>query len=240
MAHRQGELASRRLLRDLREALLGATVERVKLGEILLTIEGGRSPLAEDRPPGEGERAVLKVSAVRPDRFVPKESKTLAEETEMPERARVRRGDVLITRANTAALVGAVCQVGADHTQLFLSDKTLRLTLDGERVDDRYLIHALTTRAARQQIARLATGTSASMKNISQQKLKLVELPLSGLDQQRFAVATLDAVSAVMREHANTLAAVESLRSQVTDAVLRQEFLPGEVMAGGELAPAAI
>lgn len=105
------ELSSLRLTqRSLREEIIALDqVER--LGDHLAGIEAGKSPTAADRPPRSDEIGVLKVSAVQQGKFVPEESKALETEVAFPERARVRRGDVLITRANTRALVGAACRV---------------------------------------------------------------------------------------------------------------------------------
>ena len=112
------------LLACLREDLVeGAGVPRVSLGEALRNIEAGRSPRAEDRPPSAGERAVLKVSAVKPGRFVWSEAKTLPVGTVMPPDTDVRRGDLLMARANANAdNVGAVCKVPEDFPHLFLCD----------------------------------------------------------------------------------------------------------------------
>jgi type I restriction enzyme S subunit len=142
------------------------------LGSFLETIEGGRSLATLNRPPADGERAVLKVSAVKPAQFVPAEAKALPVGAAMPERALVRIGDVLMTRANTSDLVGAVCRVDDQPNNLYLSDKTLRLVFDRERAEPRFFVHALDTNEVRSQLALAATGTSGSMKNISQDKIK--------------------------------------------------------------------
>jgi type I restriction enzyme, S subunit len=57
------------------------------------------------------EPGVLKVSAVRPGFYDAWEAKPLPDSAEMPAKAKVEVGDVLITRANTRPLVGAVCRV---------------------------------------------------------------------------------------------------------------------------------
>jgi type I restriction enzyme, S subunit len=116
------------------------------LGDLILSIEAGKSPPAEDRRPGPGELAVLKVSAVRPGYFDPIEVKVIASEAGFPAHSRVRRGDLLMTRANTRPLVGAVCTVDAQPTNLFLCDKTLRLNPDLSRVSADYLMLVLRSR----------------------------------------------------------------------------------------------
>lgn len=127
---------------------------------------------------------VLKVSAVAFGRFFPRENKALTHDFVVDPRFRVRAGDLLITRANTSALVGASCVVPQGTYHLMLSDKTLRLELATGRVDANYLCIALSTARVRQQISERASGTSGSMKNISQQSLLEIRIPLPPKDIQ--------------------------------------------------------
>lgn len=102
-----------------------------ELGSLLYGIEAGKNMRCEERPPTEGERGVVKVSAVTWGRFDPTESKTLPSDYSPPEKARIRPGDLLISRANTLELVGAVALVEQEPRGLYLSDKILRLVLAG-------------------------------------------------------------------------------------------------------------
>jgi type I restriction enzyme, S subunit len=157
----------------------------VALGSMLDDIQGGRSPQADARPPGADELGVLKVSAVAPFRFLPEESKALLPGTSMPESALVRPGDVLITRANTPLRVGAVARVPADvRNGLYLADKTLRLVLSS-KLDPDYLVVAMALKSARIHLASSASGTSASMVNVSQDRIRETPIPLPELDRQR-------------------------------------------------------
>ncbi|MEU4150453.1 restriction endonuclease subunit S [Streptomyces sp. NPDC026659] len=169
----------------------------VALGTMLNDIRGGRSPQADKRPPGADELGVLKVSAVAPFRFVPEESKTLLPGTSMPESALVRPGDVLITRANTPLKVGAVARVPVDVRQgLYLADKTLRL-VPSSKLDPDFLVVAMALKSARSHLTSSATGTSASMFNVSQDRIRETPIPLPDLDRQR------EVSSAVMSVRAN-------------------------------------
>lgn len=145
--------------------------DRIAIRSLLDGIEGGRSPKASDVPPGTDQFGVLKVSAVTALGFRPEESKTVEDVSVFCESHRVRRGDALITRANTAALVGQVCLVDDDHPNLFLCDKTLRL-IPRNGVSTEAIVAALNSPTARDQLSASATGTSASMKNISQSNIR--------------------------------------------------------------------
>jgi len=85
------------------------------LGSVLERIEAGKSPKALDRPARNGELGVIKVSAVTWNSFLPEENKALPADYRVPEDIRVRRGDLLLSRANTTELVAAVVLVDADN-----------------------------------------------------------------------------------------------------------------------------
>ncbi|MFI9238061.1 restriction endonuclease subunit S [Streptomyces sp. NPDC053079] len=187
----------------------------VALGTILDDIRGGRSPQADTRPPGADEHGVLKVSAVTPFRFLPEESKALLPGTPMPELALVQPGDVLITRANTPLRVGAVARVPADvRNGLYLADKTLRL-VPSSKLDPDFLVVAMALKSARSHLTGSATGTSASMFNISQERIRETPIPLPDLDRQR------EVSSAVLSVRANADAArAEAARLRDTRSCL--------------------
>jgi type I restriction enzyme S subunit len=148
----------------------------VALNDLLDDIVGGRSPQAEPEPPARGERGVLKVSSIRPGHFDARESKVLPHGTEMPARAEVRKGDLLISRANTPKLVGSVCRVRQEVAGIYLSDKTLRL-VPKPGVDPDLLEIVLAAPDVRQQIELAAGGSSSSMQNISQSEIRELEVP---------------------------------------------------------------
>ncbi|MEV7471393.1 restriction endonuclease subunit S [Streptomyces kronopolitis] len=180
----------------------------VALGTVLDEIRGGRSPQAEKRSPRADERGVLKVSAVTPFRFVPEESKTLLPDTSMPASAIVRPGDVLITRANTPLKVGAVARVPSDvRAGLYLADKTLRLA-PSSKLDPDFLVVAMALKSARTHLINSATGTSASMFNVSQDRIGETPIPLPDLDRQRevsTAVLSIRANADAVRAEATRL-----------------------------------
>jgi len=210
------------LYEALRENALSA-LPTVEMDDLLLKIVAGKSPRALAREPSAGERGVLKVSAVKPMTFVPSESKALLAETTMPESARVNDGDLLITRANTALLVGAVSLVATSPADLFLCDKTLRLEVDSDRANKSYLAHALTSSAVREQLRLAETGTSESMKNITQESIRALRLACpETLAIQCELAARLDAAWQI------TVAAEDELRvlTALKAALLTKVFAP--------------
>ncbi len=210
------------VLLALRDAFDSEQEQRRTIDELIESIDAGRSPSTDGRPPEAGERAVLKVGAVQPGRFDPAEAKALGGDTAMPENALLRDGDILMTRANTAELVGATCRVGQAPERHYLSDKTLRL-IPSDAVDPDYLVEALLTSTARQQLAGAATGTSASMKNLSQRSIRRVVVGHPSLDVQREHVATASSLHGFQRAASASAEAARTLR-----AALLSELVSGE------------
>lgn len=180
------------------------------LGDVLLGIEAGKSFQTSELPAREDELGVLKVSAVTWTAFRPDEAKA-AIDHEPEEFHRVRRGDLLISRANTRELVGAVVHVEQDFPLRLLSDKTLRLVIDERKADKSYLLYALRSARARKHIEHFATGTSDSMRNISQGVIRATPICLPELqvqqtiarrlkDQLRVVGQTREAVKAQLQE----------------------------------------
>jgi len=182
----------------------------------LKDIEAGKSLVGVNEPPAFGEYAVLKVSAVGANGFIPTESKTLVNQDAFLPEYSVRAGDLLVTRANTPELVGMACYVEQDYPNLMLCDKTLRL-VPVEDITPKLLWEALWTRSVRQQLRSLATGTGAAMKNISQAKLRKLQVQLpSGTGHATLILAAMStarealALSQQQLQHTQTLSRVLS------------------------------
>jgi type I restriction enzyme S subunit len=151
--------------------------EIVPLGRLLMEIDAGHSPDLEDVPAGPGEWGVLKVSAIGKDGFHPEENKVARDRSFKRAALCVRPGDLLITRANTSQLVGLSCIVEDISAGLMLSDKTLRLRVDERSTPAEFINLVLGVAEVRRQIEIAATGTSGSMKNISQGAIKRLMIP---------------------------------------------------------------
>jgi type I restriction enzyme S subunit len=165
--------------------------KKAKLGDLLLGIEAGKSLSGLGRPARDGEWGVIKVSAMTWGRFDTSQNKALPPQTVVDPRWVIKAGDLLFSRANTVDYVGACVVVDRDPKNLIMSDKSLRL-LPVSGVSSKWLRYALGSPTVRDQFTLLATGTSDSMRNISQGKLKEVELHLPPLDEQRRIVEAIE------------------------------------------------
>lgn len=151
----------------------------------LLSMEQGWSPQCDNRPAQPGEWGVLKVGCVNGVKFDANENKALPPELEPDLTCVLRKGDVLMSRANTKELVGMAALVEDEHPNLLMCDKLYRLELRADWVMPAYAVLALRSDTVRRQIELGASGASASMQNISQDVVRELVMAFPPLDEQR-------------------------------------------------------
>lgn len=169
------------------------------LGEVIAGFEGGKNLLAGAEAVNSGGLKILKVSAVTSGTFRPDEAKPAPVGYVPPDSHFVRDGDLLISRANTLELVGATALVRQRPANVLLPDKIWRVLFqDPSRVLPVFLHAWFKQTSIRAAMSRLASGTSASMRNISQGRLVTVPLILPPLSLQRAftkQVSTIDRIT---------------------------------------------
>ncbi|MGH3695780.1 MAG: hypothetical protein ACRDRX_17630 [Pseudonocardiaceae bacterium] len=213
----------------------------IPLGSLIEQVEAGRSFGGSASPAGPDEWGIIRVSAMTWGEFRQDENKAVPADRVDP-RYEIRAGDLLVSRANTTAYVGAPVLVQKTRPRLLLSDKSLRL-VPKSGIDARWLAAVLAAPSTRRQISALATGTKDSMRNISQRNLLLVSVPrVTPAQQERIAArisslrsngSRLDNQLAVAR--ARSFALRRSLLSAVFSGRLSGRSIDAEmvkVMAG--------
>jgi type I restriction enzyme S subunit len=147
----------------------------VTLSDVITQFTSGKNISAGN---GTSKYRILKVSAVTSGIFKPEEAKPAPDDHVPSSSHHVLAGDFLFSRANTSELVGAVALAHKPPNGLLLPDKIWRIEWDQKRIDARYAYSLLRTSEIRRVFARIGSGTSSSMKNISQAKLIRVLVPL--------------------------------------------------------------
>jgi type I restriction enzyme S subunit len=166
------------------------------LGDIVDSSEAGWSPQCENRPCSGGEWGVLKVSAVSWGKFDPNENKALPSHLEARSRWSVKNGYFLISRANTAELVARSVVVVQDHPRLLMSDKIIRVNFK-KNADPNYFNLVNNSPFSREYYARVAGGTSSSMKNVSRQQILALPVAIPPLVEQHRIVAKVEQLMAL-------------------------------------------
>lgn len=223
--------AEKRVARLERSVLAESQLEgpEAALGDLLVDIEAGRSFKTPGRPADPAEWGVIKVSAMTWGEFRGHENKAVPPGQPIDVRYEIKPGDLLLSRANTSEYVGAPVLVRDCRQRLLLSDKSMRL-VPKPGVDIRWLRYSLASLHLRRQMSIAATGTSDSMRNISQSKVRALRLRVPGLDRQAAIADRIDA----------SLTASERLRSATAVATRRSAALRRSILAAaftGKLVP---
>lgn len=157
------------------------------IGSVVKSITAGWSANGEAREKREGEKAVLKVSAVTQGYFKADEYKVIGNDVEIKKYIFPEKGDLLFSRANTREMVGATCIIHKDYPDLLLPDKLWKV-LFIDRVNVFYMKYILSESSIRAEFSAKSTGTSGSMYNVSMDKFKNIEIPVPPIElQNQFA-----------------------------------------------------
>jgi len=182
------------------------------VSDFVAGFETGKSLVAADEDDQTSEFRVLKISAVTSLEFKPEQSKALPLGYEPPASHFVRRGDLLFSRANTAELIGATALVDATPVKLVLPDKLWRFVWSkAPRAAPRFVQHLFRQTKFRFEIAQRASGTSGSMKNISQEKVLSIRIGLPPLDLQQTFANRIQAVECLRTTHRAASAELDAL-----------------------------
>jgi type I restriction enzyme S subunit len=197
--------------------LFGDPVTNPKWPEVMVSdfvagFESGKSIVADDEDDTTSPYRVLKVSAVTSLEFRPEQSKAMPPDYSPPPSHFVRTGDLLFSRANTAELIGATAYVASTPANLLLPDKLWRFVWHKTPKADPHFVRFLFQQPKfRREIGQRASGTSGSMKNISQEKVLTIKVGLPPI--------------ALQQEFARRVGAVETLKAAQRTALAEQDAL---------------
>ena len=195
------------------------------LGEVIGAITGGKNLQARN---GSSAYRILKVSAVTSGVLKPLKSKP-APDNHIPAPVHhVRNGDFLFSRANTSELVGAVAIAHNPPESLLLPDKIWRIEWDAAKIDPLFAYSLFRTSDVRRVFAQIASGTSSSMKNISQAKLRRVTIFIPPLDLQTSFAKQAQRIEGLARSLDAAAARAKSMAAALSAEVLAApDMLPG-------------
>ena len=159
----------------------------VRVGEVVNEFIGGKNIECPDE--SDSDYKILKVSAVTSKVYKPHESKFAPNTFEPNPLAIVEKGDLLFSRANTTELVAATAYVWETPENIVLPDKLWKFSISDEsKVNKLYLWDLFKNIEFRNELSKLSSGTSGSMKNISKGKLNELKMPLPPKElQDKFA-----------------------------------------------------
>lgn len=182
----------------------------VPLKIVVPKITSGKSVVGSDD--SDANARVLKISAVTSGELRTDQTKPLPAGYQPPPEHLIQSGDLLMSRANTAELVGASAYVWETPAQpLALPDKLWRLHVNPEIAHPLFVHAALSEPGLRHEISRRASGSGGSMKNIGQQAFLSISMRVPRL--------------AIQREFARVATEVRSERARLEDRAITFDAL---------------
>ena len=195
-----------------------------KVSDVIARLESGVSVNGEDRPKQPQEKAVLKVSAVSYGYFNPLAHKVINVTELSLAKTLPKKGQIIISRSNTEELVGASAYIDMDYYDLFLPDKLWQTVPQKNNHNNmKWLSYVLASAPIRYRLSRLSTGTSGSMKNITQGELLTLKIPIPPISEQI-------KIAEILSTWDNAINTVQKLlaNSQQQKKALMQQLLTGK------------
>ena len=194
--------------------MFGDISETVPLSHYISALSAGKSLAGET----ECINKVLKTGAATYDEFDPTQVKNLPIDYVPQADHLLKTGDVIISRMNTAELVGATAYVWKAPINTYLPDRLWRAELK-KSVCPIFVWQSLIQIETKESIRKIASGTSGSMKNISKTGLLMIHIKKVEYDnQQKFS-------NFVEQIHGQKLTIQQSLdKLEVLKKSLMQEY----------------
>lgn len=196
-----------------------------RIAEFVAAFETGKNIVAEDEDDIVSSYRVLKVSAVTSLEYRPNESKAIPSDYQPPASHFVHAGDLLFSSANTTELIGATAYVFKTPQNLLLPDKIWRFVWHEEPKADPLFVWFLFRHSAfRYEVGKRATGTSGSMKNISQEKVFSLRVGLPPLSLQQEFAHRVKVIEQLKATHRESLAHLDTLFASLQHRAFRGEL----------------
>ncbi|MBW0295776.1 hypothetical protein B4P00_05870 [Shewanella xiamenensis] len=192
----------------------------ISTGTAINSISSGVSVNSEDVSiQNENELGILKTSCVSAGSFIPAENKKVIAVDYQRVKKPVKAGTIIVSRMNTPLLVGEVGYVDKSIDNLFLPDRLWEIGVKPE-YNARWLANYLITPKIKFRLKELATGTSDSMKNISQPSFLSIQIFAPSYNEQQKIADFLTAVDSKISQ----LTEKQRLLNEYKKGVMQQLF----------------
>lgn len=173
--------------------------ETVNINHFIDKLESGKSVNSTNDNFITGNVGILKTSCVYNGIFDIEEAKVIRKDEVMRAKLNPKKDSIIISRMNTEELVGKSAYIDKDYPNLFLPDRLWQSVKSDVDYSVLWLSKAISYNSFMKSISRIATGTSGSMKNISQKKfldLKIIKPPIKLQNQFAERVQDIEAQKA--------------------------------------------
>ncbi|MDY6457352.1 restriction endonuclease subunit S [Acinetobacter faecalis] len=193
---------------------------KVKLKELVISLDAGVSVNGEDVDVTEDDFSVLKTSCVSLGVFNANERKLVNLENEIQRlKEPLLDNSLVMNRSNTPLLVGSSAFIKKAPKNTYLSDKLWQIKVN-DKADIRWLSFHLSSETTLIKLRDMATGTSNSMKNITKSDVLNFELSAPSKQEQTKIASFLSAVD----EKVSQLTQKHQLLSQYKQGMMQKLF----------------
>lgn len=220
--------------RELFESYLNGVFERKGDGWVETTLQevlrvqprNGWSPPAANH--SDKGTPVLTLSSVTGFKFRADKIKHTSATVDSNRHYWVRNGDLLITRSNTAELVGHVAIASGISKPTIYPDLIMKMVPDEELVTSKFLYYQLRSTTLRESIMAKAHGANPTMKKVSKGDVQSLPVNYPTLSEQEHIVAGLEAIIEETKQleatYQQKLSELDALKKGLLGAAFRGEL----------------
>ncbi len=159
------------------------------INDVTASLNSGVSVNSYDFPVKSAEEyGILKTSCISNGIFNYSENKKVIESDIERAKNSVKQDTIIVSRMNTPALVGEIGYIYQSFTNLFVPDRLWVLTcIKGNNA--KWLTYCLISQRVKAAIKNRATGTSATMKNISKPSFLNVKISIPVQEEEQHKIA---------------------------------------------------
>ena len=160
-----------------------------KLKRFMTKIVQGWSPQCENRPSENDELCVLKVGCVNDIYFDASQNKVLPKQLSPQRDIFLKKGMIIVSRANTKQLVGLASLVENDLENVMLCDKLYSFFVNTKKLNSKFAVYSLRSTPSREHIENNTNGASSSMQNITQSTIRELNIAFPSVEIQNVIVS---------------------------------------------------
>jgi type I restriction enzyme S subunit len=198
--------------------------EMVKLKDFINKLNTGVSVNSEDVSYENGHLFILKTSCVYSGIFDPKQVKTIRKDEIQRARLNPKKDSIIISRMNTPELVGKSAYIFNDFPSIYLPDRLWQTEKTDLAHSVLWLSYNVGHKSFMNEISKISSGTSGSMKNISKSaflELKSINPPLDLQNQFAERVTLIEEQKAIAQK---SLEKSESLFNSLLQKAFKGEL----------------
>ena len=194
-------------------------------GTVIESVHQGWSPKCEKGSTADPVVwAVITTTAIQPMRFLPAENKRLPKVLKPRPHLQINAGDLLMTRAGPRARAGVTCIVKQSRPCLMLCDKAYVIRCNEKKAVPAYLEVCLNAPQVLDSLDVLKTGINDSGVNLTQNRLRELEITLPPLPEQHAIVEAVEEQLSVIEHVEAGLEAKLKAAQGLRQSILRHAF----------------